>query len=75
MTDISFLEETFTELSDDDIDHIYCCNPDLALCGKDVTGEPMTDHDRDNGKFCELCVSFEELDLPCNDTCINFGSK
>lgn len=23
---------------DDELDHIYCCDPDRALCGRDISG-------------------------------------
>lgn len=40
----------------DDLSHVFCqCDPDLALCGRDITGEPKSD----------------EVDwVPDEDTCV-----
>lgn len=43
--------------------HIYCCDPDLALCGEDLTDIPTVDEDTN------LCVVCEDLeDQPCTCT-------
>jgi hypothetical protein len=46
---------------DGDVVHLYCCDPDLALCGED-----LTDHD-DNaeGPECPPCAVIDVVDQPC----------
>lgn len=36
-----------------DVDHLYCCDPDLSLCGEDISGE--VEVDVDTGNVCPLC--------------------
>jgi len=46
--------------SNDDMDHYFCCDENLALCGTDVTGMPFG---RTAGFMCVVC---EELRYqPC----------
>jgi hypothetical protein len=48
--------------ADDDIIHTVCCDPDLAMCGEDVTGADWVyNPDRD----CALCKIVEVSGLPC----------
>lgn len=36
-------QPTHSDTSNDDgLVHTFCCDPDRALCGKDVSGEPVT---------------------------------
>lgn len=45
-----------------DVDHLYCCDPDLALCGLDLTGVPdYPEFDED----CALCVLVHEDSYRC----------
>lgn len=44
----------------DRLDHIYCCNPDRALCGTDVSNMPEIDDAN-----CVVCLALEEQ--PCPD--------
>jgi len=52
-----------------DLNHIYCCDPDTALCGTDVSGQPETDLDEAN---CVVCLDLE--DQPCCPTCPDQGA-
>lgn len=48
-----------------DLDHLYCCDPDLALCGTDVSDVPEIDADSDI-----TCVVCADLDgEPCSPGC------
>ncbi|GAA3384404.1 hypothetical protein [Streptomyces racemochromogenes] len=49
-----------TSGSPDELDHLYCCDPDIALCGTDIS-----DHE-DNGAdgSCIVCLDLE--DNPCD---------
>jgi hypothetical protein len=40
----------------DDLNHIYCCNPSLALCGTDISGSAETDFDVAS---CVVCADLE----------------
>ncbi|MCX4450643.1 hypothetical protein [Streptomyces sp. NBC_01789] len=44
------------------LDHIYCCDPGLALCGTDVSDVPEIDPDSDI--TCVVCADLE--DHPCS---------
>ncbi len=51
-----------TSLSDDDIDHLYCCDENVAMCGADLTDTP------DGPEFdevCRLCLLAEQSGMPC----------
>ena len=37
-----------------ELDHIYCCNPDLALCGTDISTMGYADHQQ---ATCVVCVA------------------
>jgi hypothetical protein len=42
--------------------HLYCCDPDVAVCGVVLTGdEPGEGEPVD----CFSCVAIDEADLPC----------
>jgi hypothetical protein len=47
-----------------DLQHVICCDDDLAMCGKDVTGEIWAS-DEEASEFCPLCFLAEEQGLPC----------
>lgn len=48
----------------DDIVHLFCCDPDLAMCGMDLTGAMATDDEFDN----DPCVVSDDLLYePCGD--------
>ena len=46
-----------------DVDHYYCCDDDIALCGADLTG--MEYMDRGPDWDCPLCVLVLDADEPC----------
>ncbi|MET4670773.1 hypothetical protein [Streptomyces sp. PvR018] len=48
-----------------DLDHIYCCDPDLALCGTDVSDVPEIDADSDIN--CVVCADLDGG--PCSPNC------
>jgi hypothetical protein len=51
------------------VDHLYCCNPNLALCGDDLTAVP---EGREHDTLCALCVLADDLGHPCSTlTCPN----
>jgi hypothetical protein len=50
------------------VDHIYCCSPEVSLCGLDISQHPVIDEDEN------LCVVCEDLeDGPC--TCPQSAGK
>jgi hypothetical protein len=58
-------ETTDTGNDNDDLDHLFHCNPDIGLCGSDISGTPMAADDvvipKDN-----LCIVCDDLvDHPC----------
>lgn len=44
-----------------DLNHIYCCDPDIALCGADVSAHPIVDLDDAD---CVVCLDLEEQPCP-----------
>lgn len=49
--------------SDPDLHHVYCCDPNLAYCGADITDHQFIDPSA--LITCVVCVELEELDAPC----------
>lgn len=53
------------EDSDDDLDHIVCCDDDLTLCGLYIPGDEFIDVDVDGPETCEVRGNKERLGQPC----------
>lgn len=51
--------------ADLDENHLYCCNPDVSLCGLDLEGHD--ERDFADQECCPLCADLE--DLPCRPGC------
>jgi hypothetical protein len=53
---------------DDDLVHVVCCNPDLALCGSDVTGTPLAGPGEilDEDNVCPVCLIACDNQLGCS---------
>jgi hypothetical protein len=46
-----------------DVHHLLCCDPDVAMCGQDVSGHPFTDG---VGEIpCPLCRTVLAERQPC----------
>lgn len=45
-----------------ELDHLYCCDPDTALCGTDISDSPELFDDGDT--TCVVCDDLE--DQPCH---------
>lgn len=48
--------------SDYDLDHWYCCDPNIAYCGRDISGDAEGHADEN---LCPLCALVEENHIPC----------
>lgn len=48
---------------DDHLDHIYCCDPDLALCGADIEGVTEETWDTEPANPCIVCEDL--VGKPC----------
>lgn len=46
-----------------DVDHLYCCDPDLALCGEDISGDVDLGDDP-LPQPCPLCEVLEHYACP-----------
>lgn len=57
---------TSTDSDDDELIHVSCkCDPDVALCGADLTGCPMIGwDDYPTPKDCLVCGELDELPCP-----------
>lgn len=58
---------------DSDLNHYYCCDPNVALCGTDISAMPETDEDID----CVVCADLEPTMAytPCaSPACPNRGA-
>lgn len=47
-----------------DVDHWSCCDPDVALCGFDITDYDEVSND-EMDDTCPLCAEVYDNDLPC----------
>lgn len=48
--------------ADDDLAHLYCeCDPDVSLCGLDISGEPEA---TDPADWCVVCDDLNEFPCP-----------
>lgn len=56
MTAAILPEEIVTGLGGD-VDHWYCCDPDVAYCGLDLSGVPDGE---EFDEMCPLCVLADE---------------
>ncbi|MET7938180.1 hypothetical protein [Streptomyces sp. NPDC005322] len=56
---------------DDELDHVYCCDPDRGLCGADLSDVADVVDNWDNGDadVCRVCVELERGGVPCCATC------
>jgi hypothetical protein len=57
---------------DDEPDHLYCCDPDIAMCGVDVSDATEVGPDID-GPLCKLCAYVCDEGLPCPAGCPGGG--
>jgi len=44
-----------------DLNHVFCCIPDLALCGVDISGDEIVDYDEAD---CIVCLDLEDQTRP-----------
>lgn len=50
--------------ADPEADHLTCCDPDISMCGLDVSGQPAVEKVSDDD-VCRVCRIHEEYSLPC----------
>ncbi|MBL1101717.1 hypothetical protein [Streptomyces coffeae] len=55
---------------DDELDHIYCCDPNRGLCGADLSDvtDIVGDWDDENDP-CIVCADLERVGARCCPTC------
>lgn len=68
----SALAEATTSGTTDNLDHVYCCNPDAALCGTDISGHEFASFDVAD---CVVCADLEAVGAPCSPTCVYGGEQ
>lgn len=63
--DLFILDETrSTAGDDDDLDHLWCCDHDLALCGADISdAEDWTSLD-EMPNVCVVCLDLADTICP-----------
>lgn len=49
--------------TDDELDHIFCCNEDLALCGADISGTEFISDDEELFP-CVVCNEMQYRECP-----------
>src|SRR6202008_3029139 len=52
-------------VSEDDDSHIFCCDPDRALCGADLTGMRYIGDDPNEPADCIRCEDIWDAGVPC----------
>jgi hypothetical protein len=66
MTVTMLLTEPVDLDGDDDENHVFCCNPNLALCGVRIDDYELFEPDEDDSaELCEKCRWLEALNGPC----------
>lgn len=65
MSERTIPERVAADLGQDNLVHVICCNPNLADCGKDLSGRPFLPDDTET--TCRICAISEAEDLPCAD--------
>lgn len=50
-----------SDSSSDELDHLYCCDPDTALCGTDISGHEDSSAEGD----CVVCLDLEDSLCDC----------
>ncbi|MFC9973506.1 hypothetical protein ACFVH6_21690 [Spirillospora sp. NPDC127200] len=48
---------------DESVEHLYCCDPNRALCGVDITDDEDLGDAETDGPECPLCEVL--IDQPC----------
>lgn len=51
-----------TSSGDDDADHYYCCDPDIAMCGADLSDVP---EGFEFDELCRYCAYIDRERLAC----------
>lgn len=51
----------------DGLNHYFCCDPDMAYCGTDISGYEMGW--AASLPACIVCVELEAADTPCGPDC------
>lgn len=46
-----------------DLNHLYCCDPNVALCGTDVSAFPEVDDDTNR----VVCLDLEDDECDCDE--------
>lgn len=62
MSSLALAPEVNRTGSDSEITHLYCCDPDTALCGEDITDSPEVPDGV--GIDCVVCDDLEQFDCP-----------
>lgn len=70
-TEILETEPVSTDGDDgDEVQHFWCCDPDMAHCGRDLTGAVDVDSVAEPMDVCIVCVDLQPVDAEsCAVTC------
>lgn len=59
--DVEEIAELFIDDGDDDVNHMWCCDPDVAWCGADISGDPASGYDFSvDPEDCAMCLLADE---------------
>jgi hypothetical protein len=62
MTTLTETRPTRGDIDVGPVDHYYCCDEDVALCGTDLRGVPDgPEHDA----LCPICADLLDANAPC----------
>lgn len=56
MTALAAPRPALPDLGDDDFVHAFCCDPDMAVCGADVSGSDVVP-DTSLDEVCPTCIA------------------
>ncbi|MFD5081886.1 hypothetical protein ACFWOG_04490 [Kitasatospora sp. NPDC058406] len=66
MTTTTLPQPTTNTTGNNDLNHVYCCSPNTALCGTDITDA----RDDDTADItCIVCADLIWDNTPCSPTC------
>lgn len=59
--------KTMSSDDDNDYEHWWCCDPDIALCGADISKDESWDEDEIDTleNPCPKCEEIKSFRLPC----------
>jgi hypothetical protein len=59
----------------DNLDHYFCCNPNIAMCGRDLTGFEYVPEGEISKNLCVVCADLGSHACGCACGCCPVGRQ